>query len=564
MKRAGLSATALSAARLLTGASPAAAATTTAARSALKVAVVHPRSVAQAAALARFDDTHARPGGGVELLLWPGDEQRLRDLEIPFTVTVPDVEAADAALRRSASLKLLPQPGPQITNYRRLPDYVEELTQLPNQYPGLASHFTLPEPTLERRQVHGVLIGSKPDATDGRPMVYIDGIHHAREWPAGEYPMIFAHHLLENYGTDPRITAILDSATVAIVPVQNPDGFNHSRESQLENSNLGVVAGGQGAYWRKNRRGAVGAYVDATGQNADAFGVDPNRNYSFLWGATTDGIPTNETPVLASTSPNPLDQTYYGTDAFSEPETRNVSSFLLSHNVTAMITNHTQGKLVLRPWGHTAEDPVDVDVLRDLGDEMGVIMGYTSKIGLGLYPTTGTTDDWFYAATAGIGYTVEHGSTGFHPAYTSTGAVNRFWPKVMEAYLALCDAAIDDTKHSVVTGTVVTAGGAPVPASLNVRKEFDTPMWPKGADGIGPILVNKDATHEVLDISATTSGDGTFEWHLNPSTRPLPDKAGQKESYQLTVSADGLAPHTRAVEVSRGQRLDLGQVVLGG
>ena len=51
------------------------------------------------------------------------------------------------------------------------------------------------------------------------------GVHHAREWPSGEVNMEFALDLARGYGSDPRITSLLERVRVIVVPVINPDGF---------------------------------------------------------------------------------------------------------------------------------------------------------------------------------------------------------------------------------------------------------------------------------------------------------------------------------------------------
>lgn len=565
-RRAGTGLGALAAGRYLLSGSASAAAKASA--EPLQIAHVKVRGSTQARLLALFDDTHARPTSDTaELLLWPGDLARLH--ELGFTdvkIVVDDVAARDAAAAREAGGFTGPAlPGPTLNDYRRLGDYVSELKSLPNVYPYQARHFTMPHRTLERRTVHGVEIAGNVHAIDGRPTVYIDGIHHAREWPAGEYPMIFAWHLLESYGKDSRITQLMDAVRVIVVPIQNPDGFDHSRESSIQNSNLGIVAGGQEGYWRKNKRGAADLYNDATGTNAGGFGVDTNRNYPFLWGATTGGLVGDGLPLYASTSPNPFDQTYYGSDALSEPENVNVAELLLARNVVAMITNHTSGRLVLRPWGHTSEPTVDEGLMAAVGQQMATAMGgYTNQIGLGLYPTTGTTDDWYYAAAAAIGYTFEH-STSFHPSYTAgQHAVRNFWPNAIEAFVILMEAAADPAKHCVIRGRAVDASGgadpAPVVASLNLHKEFDTPMWDAGTTGVGPLLTGKDSTHEVIDLNGASALDGEIEWHVNPSTRPLEAAASKTETYHLTISAPGYQPVEQDVSFRRGDVLDLGQI----
>ncbi|HVM11514.1 MAG TPA: M14 family metallopeptidase [Actinomycetota bacterium] len=581
LRRAGLGLGAVSVGRLL-GAGPAWAATGTgaAARAAeaagvtepLMLARVKPTSAAQAVALAAFDDTHRRfRDGSIEVLLWPGDLARLEQLGIDHTITCRDVVARDASESEASSdapaLGLINMPGGDRTGYRQLADYENELKQLPRTYPHLARLITFPERTLEGRLVHGIEIAANVGVVDGRPMAYIDGVHHAREWPAAEYPMIFAHYLLENYGKDQRVTSLLNRCRVSILPVQNPDGFAYTRAG-LENSNLSIVAGGQGAYWRKNRRG-VGQENEANGLNPTAFGVDPNRNYPFLWGATTGGAAgyVDPVPAYASTSPNPLDQTYYGRDALSEPETRNVAGYLLSRNVTGMITNHTYGRLVLRPWGHTNTPTVDETLMRTVGAQMASAMGgYANQIGLGLYPTTGTTDDWYYAAASAIGYTFEHG-TAFHPNYTSgENAVRNFWPRSMNAFMILCEAAADPAKHCVVRGRAIepVPGQEPKPVvvSLDAHKEFDTPMWQQGATGIGPLLAQKTATREVLDLNSASDLQGVIEWHLNPTTRPLEAAAGRTETYRLRIAAPGYRPKIQDIVLTRGEVLDLQDVVM--
>ena len=50
---------------------------------------------------------------------------------------------------------------------------------------------------------------------------------------------------------------------------------------------------------------------------------------------------------------------------------------------------------------------------------MAAINGYTSQFSYQLYDTTGVTEDWSYYATGGLGFTVEHGTSSFHPAFST-------------------------------------------------------------------------------------------------------------------------------------------------
>lgn len=57
------------------------------------------------------------------------------------------------------------------------------------------------------------------------------GVHHAREWPAGEVVQELAFDLTHQNGKDPRVTALLDRVRVVIVPLVNADGFIASRNA---------------------------------------------------------------------------------------------------------------------------------------------------------------------------------------------------------------------------------------------------------------------------------------------------------------------------------------------
>ena len=529
----------------------------------LQIAVARPTTAAQAAALLAFDDTHARPAGGVELLLWPGDRARLDDLGIDYEIRISDLARFDSAQVEAAAAVPLAESTPGgFTDYRTLTDINKELADLAAAYPDRARVVTLQRPSLENRNVFAIEIASNVNAQDGRPVTYIDGVHHAREWPAAEYPAIFAHILLERYDTDPRIKAILDGSRVTIVPVMNVDGFTYSRGykgTQFDNANLGS-GNGEGAYWRKNRRGAhVGQTPNATNPPV-AYGVDPNRNYAYLWGTTTgtpNGLPV---PVISRTSPLPFDQVYYGMDALSEPETANVADYIKSHNVVGLISNHTSGRLVLRPWGHTTDACPDDELMWDLGDVMAAAMGgYNNTIGLHLYPTTGAANDYAYAATATIGYVFEH-SNEFHAPYNSAQAPGVMWPQIIEAFTIMAEKALDANAHSVVKGRVLDASGTAVPATLNIHKEFNTPCGAQGVAGIGPTVNRKTSTPEVQNMNMSAGSDGTFLWHTNPSTRPIKEVTSQ-ESFRLTITHEGQT-FVQDVAVDRGQVLDLGEIRL--
>ena len=479
--------------------------------------------------LSNFDETHNHAEGEVELLLWPGDLAELDVLDLDYEIVTDDIVQRDAT---DASVPTTPQtlPGPNRSDYRRLADYNAEMQDLAKKNPGLVKVFEMKRPSLEGRTIYGVEITTnvKNVASDGRPIFYIDAVHHAREWPAAEYTMLFAYHLIENYGKDEEITALLRKARVILIPVINVDGFDYSRESPAQNSSLSAGNGFEG-YWRKNRRSLTGLTVPVAQKNPDAYGVDPNRNYSYLWGDSNGG-----------SSGLPLDQTYRGEAPFSEPETQNVRDIILGRNVVGDITNHTYQATVLRAGGGDA--PED-DILEAIGQKMADVLGYKNMPTVG-YPTTGTTDDWAYASMAALGFTIEHGSQGFHPAYANE--VGKFWPEHMEAFEIMLDVVANPKYHSVLRGKVANG-----PAKLTITKTFKTPLSPGNPTG-------EEAVTEKLALQLQTAKDGSFEWHLSPSFRPYEKK---DESYTLTITAGG-KKKVMEVNLDRGQVLNLGTIKL--
>ncbi|MFN2526845.1 MAG: M14 family zinc carboxypeptidase [Actinomycetota bacterium] len=516
-----------------------------------------------------FDETHRLIPGAVEVYLWPGDADRLDAMGYEFEITIADLWAHDRRLENQENLQVVPMPGPDMTDYRRLADYNAEMADLADKNPKLVKLLELPNPSLEGRTIYGLEIAAnvKEKVNDGRPTFYVDGIHHAREWPAAEYPMIFAHYLVEGYGKNPNVTSLLNTERVIVVPVVNVDGFNFSRESVLgAQANIDAAHGTAcgvahcAAYWRKNRRSYTGVTVPVVQTNPDAYGVDPNRNYSYHWGGggSNSGVAVGPTHV-----PQPIaDQTNRGAAPFSEPESRNVEQTVLRRNVTSLITNHTSGNLVLRPWGDTYKHAPDEKYLFTLGAAMSKAMGgYQNIKGIQLYITTGTTSEWAYGVLGIPSYTFEHGQS-FHPPYTDCEAaakgraatcVAQQFPGVMKAYVLAAQAGLDRAMHGVIEGEIVDSKGNPVAAKLTLSKKVPTPLAPENPLG-------GKSFKEVVKMSLQV--DRAFVWHVPASTRPVMVEKGKTETYTLTITAPGFEKQTLTLLVKKGQVLDLGTIRL--
>jgi hypothetical protein len=438
------------------------------------------------------------------------DAERLREAGFTYTVRIADLAARDAQNRAAderyaAVTATSPLPSGR-DSYRHLADYETELAQLALEYPNLARSITLNHRSWEGRAVVGIEIAKNPGARDGRPVFVMLGLHHAREWPAGEHTIEFAYDLLRNYGQDLRTTRLVDSTRTIIVPVVNPDGFVVSREART-----GPAATDFSAHdfemKRKNCRDSIGSCDRQTRLS----GVDPNRNYGGLWGGPGASL-------------SALNDAFRGPAPFSEPEVQNIRELVGSRQVAVLITNHTYANLILRPPGTIDQSfPLDEPQLAALGTLMASRNGYDSIPGFGLYDTTGTTEDYSFWTAGGMSYTFEIGPEEFHPPY-ETGVVAEYLGLApaagalgggnRAAFYDALEAAADPSLHGVLTGS------APAGSQLRISRSFQTATSPVCLDEscttTGPVQEFPDS----LSSEMVTAG-GTFTWHVNPSTRPV-------------------------------------------
>jgi carboxypeptidase T len=252
------------------------------------------------------------------------------------------------------------------TGYHTVATLEADLRRLAEDNPEIAELHRIGS-SVERRSIWALRIGERRDST--RKVAFL-GCHHAREWLSVEVPYLLAADLLAHSGEEP-VRTWLQQAEIWVAPMVNPDGHEFTRTGDR--------------LWRKNRR-----------RNPDgSIGVDPNRNYGYMWG-TLD---------VNTSSHVPADETYVGPRAFSEPETRAVRDLVARQLFGGVVTYHSYSQLILHPWGYT-DDPVvdtgDRAELRGLATDMrDLIRGvhgrtYTAQQSSELYPTAGDTVDWVY------------------------------------------------------------------------------------------------------------------------------------------------------------------------
>jgi hypothetical protein len=465
-----------------------------------------------------LDVTEHADERGIEVVLHDAqDAQTLRDAGFTWRVTVKDLEALTAKNRKAdrayaAAVEESGLPSGR-TSYRTYPDYLSDLDQLARTYPSLTRPLTLANETVLGEDIRGIEVSVDADnVKDGKPVFLLMGAHHAREWPSAEHTIEFAFDLLQSYRAgDARARDLLRRSRVILVPVVNVDGFKVSR-SATPLGNFSTFD-----YEMKRKNCSISAvtpaqYTTGTCDNNLAGrlrGTDLNRNYPGFWGGG------GASPVWSS-------DTYRGDSPGSEPESDAVRTLISERAVTVMISNHTYSNLVLRPPAIAATGlAIDEPELKALGDAMAAENDYVSQASYQLYDTSGSTEDWSYWITGGLGYTFEIGDEGFHPAYEEA-VVGEYLGRApadsaglggnREAYWLATEAAADQELHSVIRGT------APAKHTISVSKTVTSETSPviqlDGTTG-DPLLFTDTLTTEY------TSSGGRFDFDVNPSTRPL-------------------------------------------
>ncbi len=260
-----------------------------------------------------------------------------------------------------------------------------DLAAVAAAHPDIVSRFSIGQ-SYKGRQLWAVKISDNVNVDEAEPEVLFDGGIHADEHMGTEMALRIIHWLADGYGTDPRITSIVNSREIWVVPMMNPDGAEFD------------IRNGKFHYWRKNRQPTPGT---------SSIGTDLNRNFGYRWGGG------------GRTSTNPQAITYRGPGAFSSPEARALRDFLASRvvdgrqQIRTAITFHEYGRLVLWPYGYTKTNvPADMTAqdhaaLAKIGKHMAATNGYRPEQASDLYITSGTSRDFEYGAYRIFSYTFE-------------------------------------------------------------------------------------------------------------------------------------------------------------
>ena len=369
----------------------------------------------------------------------------------------------------------------------------DELIATAAAYPGLTKLVNIGS-SVDGQPILALKVtkDARRRADGSRPAVLYNGAQHAREWITPEMVRRLMHWYIDGYGTDPRITSILDRNELWFMPVSNPDGYDYTF---TEGNRL----------WRKNLRDN-----DGDGQITIGDGVDPNRNFPNRWGYDNEG-----------SSDVPSSETYRGTGPASEPETRALDALAKRIGFAYEVNYHSAAELLLYGvgWQVSTESPDDLVYQALAGtDDNSAIPGYDPDLSAELYTTNGETTEHMHETYGTLGYTPE---------------------------MATCEtAANSDPDDAWVAGDCASVFNFPddehliqaefeknIPFALSVAQSARTPDSPVSSVGltvpdfkIDPFATSYGTTQPVAVIARRSMKNLRMEYRINGG-RVLPARA---------------------------------------
>ena len=319
---------------------------------------------------------------------------------------IPD----EAKLAAAASAESIP------AAYHTYATLTSELQAIAAARPDLTRLYTLGL-SVQGRELWMMKISRNPDIEEDEPEVRYIAAMHGDEVVGKELCIGLIHHLVDLYGTDPRVTALVDGTEIWILPSMNPDGTE-------------LV------------------------QRYNANGFDLNRNFPDQFTDPVDSPAGRPSEVAA------------------------VMSWGYAHSTNLSANFHGGSLVVNYPYDGTASGVADysaspddawlVSVSRTYADlnppmlasnlDGAFFNGITN--GADWYVIRGGMQDWNYVWRGDHEVTIEQSVTKWPPAST----LPSFWSDNLDSMLSYFERA-----HEGVRGIVTdAASGAPLAATIRV------------------------------------------------------------------------------------------------
>lgn len=296
-----------------------------------------------------------------EFIIDTDDINKLLDKNIHYKIIHRDLEKQIKRDRNTKNPRNIKHWTEWYHDYKNLEHILNRMNLLVAEFSDIEK--------IELNDTNIKIEGIKVGFGDEKPLVFINGCQHAREWITPMANMYLLEYILRNKDTI-LIKSILNSVEIHIFPVINEEGYKYSWEKDR--------------YWRKNRQSNNGS---------KCIGTDLNRNWDKDWGGSQ------------STSKNKCSDIYIGEKVFSAPETELIKEHLIEYKnrLVGHLDIHSYSALVLGSWAYTETPHSNHQEIVDLGNKITKAItdenNYEFTFGTGsakglIYLTSGTMPDW--------------------------------------------------------------------------------------------------------------------------------------------------------------------------
>ena len=310
--------------------------------------------------------------------------------------------------------------------------YVAMMNSFAANYPQLCQIINVGT-TANGRAILVAKISDNVTNEEQEPEVLLSSTMHGDETTGWMLMLRLIDTLLSQYGTNPRLTNIVNSMELYIAPNTNPDGTYYGGDNTVANA-----------------------------RRYNANGVDLNRNYPNYDGSLNQGA--------------------------IQPETQAMMDFANSHNFVFGANFHGGAEVVNYPWDYTytlhADDAwfSSSSLVYASHAQANGPSGYFTGIssngiinGADWYRISGGRQDWMNYTRNGREVTIECSNTKLPAASTMPD----YWNYNYEAMLSYLELALDG-----IHGTVVDVHGNPLTAEISIAGYDNTYS-----------IVETDATH---------------------------------------------------------------------
>ncbi len=226
--------------------------------------------------------------------------------------------------------------------YHTYPEMVEEIKQVCNGYPELASWEIIGHSGYSLKPIYAVRVSNHVSRNlTNRPSLLIHGSSQGEEVIGVEICLSILDYVTSYYGVNPSVTELIDRFELWFVPSMNPEGYD-------------MVSSGGFYLCRKNLTDSnFDGYLDVLRD-----GVDLNKNFDFNW--------------FDFARPHPESIYFKGHAPATESEVLAMQDFFAREHFTYALNYHSSAtgnfsERIYFPWNDGEEKSPDYDHFVELG-----------------------------------------------------------------------------------------------------------------------------------------------------------------------------------------------------